>query len=99
MSSRKRRGKGEVAEDAAGALAKDVMVVPIGGKACCKTENDVPILDSVRFVRERVMGDCKESIDVAGDTPSVRYERRRRCYNTDCGSVVEHMMVQHGKRV
>ena len=80
-------------------MAKDVMVVPIGGNACCKTEKEVPVLDSARFGRERVMGDIKESIEVAGDTPSERYERWRRCYNTDCGSVVEREIVQRGKRV
>lgn len=68
-------------EAPAGAFAKEVMVVPIGGTPCCIAEKDAAVLASVRLVRERVNGEAlfKESIEVAGDTPSDKYERRRRC--------------------
>jgi len=63
-----------------GALAKEVMVVPIGGIPCCIAEIDA-LLASVRLVRERLSREVafSESMDVAGDTPSDRYERLRRC--------------------
>ena len=79
-SSKNLRGNNEVLEALAGALAKEFMVVPTGGIPCCIAESDM-LLASVRFVRERLIGDAalKESMDVAGDTPSDRYDRLRRC--------------------
>ena len=85
MSSRNRRGTSEEVDEAAGALAKEFIVVPIGGMPCCIAENEVLLASAARFVRERVKGDValRESIDVAGDTPSERYDRLRRfCYIT-----------------
>lgn len=79
-SSKKRRGSSEVAEAPAGAFANEVMVVPIGGMPCCIAENEAVVLASVTLVCDRVNGDAlfRESIEVAGDTPSDRYDRRRR---------------------
>lgn len=88
-SSKYLRGSSEVAEEAAGAFANEVMVVPIGGIPCWIAEKEAAVLASVRFVRERLSGDCKESMEVAGDTPSERYERRRWCYKTYCTLVAE----------
>ena len=66
-------------EAAAGALANELMVVPIGGIPCCIADKEV-LLAWVRFVRERLSGDAafSESMDVAGDTPSDRNDRLRR---------------------
>ena len=58
----------------AGAFANDVIVVPIGGIPCCNDENEVWWLRSVRLVLERVSDEVlfRESMDVAGETPSER---------------------------
>jgi len=82
-SSKNLRGRREVVEDRAGAFAKEVMVVPIGGIPCCVAEKDAAVLVSVRLVRERLSGECNEFMEVAGDTPFERYERRRRCYRME----------------
>lgn len=68
-------------EAPAGALANEFMVVPTGGIPCCMAESDTLLASVVRFVRERVLGDAalRESMDVAGDTPSDKYDRLRRC--------------------
>lgn len=77
-SSKKRRARSEVVEAAAGALAKDAMVVPMGGMPCCIAEKDV------LFIAEKLLCDrfleaaVNESIEVAGDTPSDRNELRWR---------------------
>jgi hypothetical protein len=79
-SSKNRLGSSERLEPPGGACAKEVAVVPFGGIPCCIAESDM-LLASVRFVRERLIGDgaFKESMDVAGDTPSDKCERLRRC--------------------
>ena len=81
-SSKKRRASSEDVEAAAGALAKEAMVVPMGGMPCCIAENDV------LFIADRLVCDrfsdawLSESIEVAGDTPSERKERRWRRFCT-----------------
>ena len=78
-SSNNLLGSNDEVDAAAGALANEFIVVPIGGIACCIAEKDM-LLASVRFVRERVSGDAalSESMDVAGDTPSDKNDRLRR---------------------
>lgn len=78
-SSKKRRARSEVVDAAAGALAKDAMVVPIGGMPCCMAENDVLFMED-RLVCDRFCdATLRESIDVAGDTPSKERRWRRFC--------------------
>lgn len=66
-------------ETPAGAFAKEVMVVPIGGMPCCIAEKEA-LLASARFDRDRLRGEAalSESMDVAGDTPSDKNDRLRR---------------------
>ena len=81
VSSKNRRGTKEDVDAAAGAFANEFIVVPMGGKPCCAAENDMLLLlASVRLVRERLNGDValRESIEVAGDTPSDKYDLLRR---------------------
>jgi hypothetical protein len=81
-SSKKRRARSEFVEAAAGALAKEAMVVPIGGMPCCIAENDVLFIAD-RLVCDRLSDAAlSESMDVAGDTPSDRKERRWRRFCT-----------------
>ena len=60
-------------------------------------EKDAAVLASVIFVCERLSGDCNESMDVAGETPSERYERRRLCYKPDYRLAAVRTMVPHGR--
>ena len=80
VSSKKRRGTSEDVEEAAGAFANEFIVVPMGGMPCCMAEKDILVPASVRLVRERLNGDAafSESIEVAGETPSDKYDLLRR---------------------
>jgi hypothetical protein len=83
VSSKNRRGTREDVDAAAGAFANEFIVVPMGGIPCCIAEKDMlVVLASVRFVRERLNGDValRESIEVAGETPSDKYDLLRRFY-------------------
>lgn len=60
---------------AAGALAKEDIVVPIGGLPTAEKELLIARLDCDRFTDAAL----SESIEAAGETPSDRYERLRRC--------------------
>jgi hypothetical protein len=72
VSSKKRRGTRDVVDEAAGAFAKEFIVVPMGGIPCCTAEKDALVPASAKFDRERASGDAalRESIEVAGETPS-----------------------------
>ena len=65
------------------------MVVPIGGIPCCMAERDV-LLASVMLVRERLKGDAalSESMDVAGDTPSDKFDRLRQFWRNSASASV-----------
>lgn len=71
VSSKNLRGTSDEVDEAAGALAKEFIVVPIGGIPCCMAEKEL-LPASARFVRERLNGNAalRLSIEVAGDTPS-----------------------------
>ena len=76
-SSKKRLGRSEAVEAAAaGALAKEDMVVPIGGIPTAEKE----LLIAAKFECDRFVDTAlSESIEAAGETPSDRYDRLRRC--------------------
>lgn len=90
VSSKKRRGTREDVDEAAGALANEFIVVPIGGIPCCICENDTLLPASVRLVLDRLKGDValRESIEVAGETPSDKNDLLRRFCNIARQSVL-----------
>ena len=81
-SSKKRRGNSEDDCAGAGALAKEFMVVPMGGMPCCMAEKEAAEPPLVILMRERFNGEAafNESIDVAGDTPFDNPDRRLLFY-------------------